>query len=361
MPNDNPKVFVSVGRSRDRTQDDFVEAVESRIKAQGLVPCTVGRNYFTDELALKAVVDLMKQCHGAVIIAFERYHYPSGTEFRDHGQRQKALSNVRLPTVWNQTEAAMAYVHGLPTLLVIEDGLREEGFFEHEYPWPINRMTLATSALGSERFAGAFAGWARKVNEHMLKSPLPIESGAADKPPIKPIAIDSANPVSLESRDEAKKTGRTVWDFLGSLLEKRKALYWTNAVAWTLLAAGTYAASSGLIGVQFGKVESSSGISSSPFVHWWTLSAPPGIPDCSRAVLETLNAAGSTKIETAEVEDGMRTNVGDFGSLTGWISCIDRRSDTFVYIGVAGGDSTDAKNKMAQLRDLLRSHLRQPN
>jgi hypothetical protein len=186
MQSDNLKVFVSVGRTRDRAQDEFVAAIEERIRAQGLRPCTVGRNYFTDELALKAVIDLMKECHGAVVIAFERYHYSSGTEFRDHPHRQQAFSDVRLPTVWNQTEAAMAYVHGLPTLLVAEEGLRKEGFFEHEYPWPVNWMNLTAAALGSERFAGAFAGWMRKVREH-----------ASRKPPV-PVVEQSVGRVSTE-------------------------------------------------------------------------------------------------------------------------------------------------------------------
>ena len=35
------KIFVSVGRTRDNTHEDFVAAIEARLRAEGLQPYTV--------------------------------------------------------------------------------------------------------------------------------------------------------------------------------------------------------------------------------------------------------------------------------------------------------------------------------
>ena len=166
----NPiKVFVSVGRARDDNQTKFIEAIEDRLKAEGLYPCTVGRNFYRNEAPLIAVKDLMKECHGAVVIALERFHFPEGVELR--GKNQKLMKNVKLPTVWNQTEAAMAYSYDLPTLLIAETGLEPQGFLEKGSQWIVHRMVvspnnLALKELVSPAFNGALADWKEKVNKH---------------------------------------------------------------------------------------------------------------------------------------------------------------------------------------------------
>ena len=41
------QVFVSVGGPANDRQEQFVRAVEDRLRAEGLAPCTVGRNTFS--------------------------------------------------------------------------------------------------------------------------------------------------------------------------------------------------------------------------------------------------------------------------------------------------------------------------
>ena len=51
-------VFVSVGAAATEQQEAFIRAVEDRLRSEGLVPHTVGRNTFSVDTPLKTVSDL---------------------------------------------------------------------------------------------------------------------------------------------------------------------------------------------------------------------------------------------------------------------------------------------------------------
>src|SRR4051812_40867945 len=100
-------VFVSVGTGLSERQENFVAAVESRLRAVGLNPRTIGRNTFSADAPLDAVTNLMDECAGTVVIALERFYFPSGEE-RPGSAKGRSLRDVSMPTAWNQIEAAMA-------------------------------------------------------------------------------------------------------------------------------------------------------------------------------------------------------------------------------------------------------------
>ena len=156
------KVFVSVGGTATEKQEAFVRAVEDRLRAAKLSPCTVGRNTFSSDSPLKAVTALMNECSGAVVIAFERMFFSSGIEKRG-GPRETALNDIRLPTAWNQIEAAMAYSRNLPLMVIVEEGLRSEGLLERGYDWYVQRVPLDTTFLNTNEFNGILASWKSKM------------------------------------------------------------------------------------------------------------------------------------------------------------------------------------------------------
>src|SRR3954447_16307491 len=158
---DQLNVFMSVGGTISDKQESFVCAVENRLRAEGLVPHTVGRNAFSTDAPLKTVTDLMDKCAGCLVIALERSYFPSGMEKRG-GPKESALMNVKLPTPWNQIEAAMAYSRGLPLMVVVEDGLRGEGLLERGYDWYVQSVSPEATALHSNEFNGVLASWKQK-------------------------------------------------------------------------------------------------------------------------------------------------------------------------------------------------------
>lgn len=155
-------VFVSVGGTATAQQEAFVRGVEERLRSEGLVPHTVGRNTFSSDSPLKAVTELMDRCSGTVVIALERSYFPTGVDKRG-GPKETALSDVRLPSPWNQIEAAMSYARGLPIMVVVESGLKSEGLLERGHDWHLQWVTPDVAALHSNEFNGVLASWKDKM------------------------------------------------------------------------------------------------------------------------------------------------------------------------------------------------------
>ncbi|MBK9999366.1 MAG: hypothetical protein IPO99_20090 [Nitrospira sp.] len=161
-------VFVSVGGTATERQEAFVRAVEDRLRSEGMIPHTVGRNTFSADAPLKTVTELLDKCSGTLVIALERSHFASGTEKRG-GPKEITLTDVKLPTPWNQIEAAMTYARGLPLMVVVEAGLKSEGLLERGYDWYVQWVQLEASALHSTEFSGVLASWKQKMAQTSKK------------------------------------------------------------------------------------------------------------------------------------------------------------------------------------------------
>jgi hypothetical protein len=155
-------IFVSVGSTATDQQEAFVRAVEDRLRSEGLEPHSVGRNTFSSDAPLKTVTELLKKCSGVVVIALERTYFPAGAEKRG-SKKETALSEVRLPTPWNQIEAAMAYTLGRPLLMIVEEGVKSEGLLERGYDWYVQFCKPDASALTTAEFNGVLASWKGKI------------------------------------------------------------------------------------------------------------------------------------------------------------------------------------------------------
>lgn len=170
-------VFVSVGGTATDQQEAFIRAVEDRLRSEGLVPHTVGRNTFSFDAPLKTVTELLEKCSGTVVIALERTYFASGIEKRG-GPKESALSDIRLPTPWNQIEAAMAYSRGHPLMVVVESGLKSEGLLERGNDWYVQWVKPDAAALTTTEFNGVLASWKQKLLQPQKK--LPMLKAAAD-------------------------------------------------------------------------------------------------------------------------------------------------------------------------------------
>jgi hypothetical protein len=91
---DEMSAFVSVGGAATDQQETFIRAIEQRLLSEGIIPHTVGRNTFSADAPLKTVIELLDKCSGAVVIALERFYFPSGIEKRG-GPGEKKMSEPR--------------------------------------------------------------------------------------------------------------------------------------------------------------------------------------------------------------------------------------------------------------------------
>ena len=168
-------IFVSVGGTATEEQESFVQAIEERLRSEDLIPTTVGRNRFSADAPLKAVIECMNDSSGAIIIALERTYFPFGFEKRG-GTKEKELSEKKYATPWNQIEAALAYSSGLPIMVIVEEGVHEEGLLEKGYDWYVMSIKLEPSTLNSSEFNGVLSSWKRKVESHQTKKTHPFDN-----------------------------------------------------------------------------------------------------------------------------------------------------------------------------------------
>jgi hypothetical protein len=208
-------VFVSVGGTATEQQETFIRAVEDRLRSEGLVPHTVGRNTFSSDAPLKTVTELLDKCSGTVVIALERTYFASGIEKRG-GPKESVLSEIRLPTPWNQIEAAMAYSRGHPLMVVVESGLKSEGLLERGNDWYVQWVKPDAAALTTTEFNGVLANWKQKLLQPQKKLPMP--KAAADL---------------------------TIAELIGSL---KPTQLWSVLASLAVLVAGAFALGSKLLG-----------------------------------------------------------------------------------------------------------------
>jgi len=208
-------VFVSVGGTATERQEAFVRAVEDRLRSEGLVPHTVGRNTFSADAPLKTVTELLDRCSGTVVIALERTYFAAGIEKRG-GSKESALTEVKLPTPWNHIEAAMSYARDLPLMVIVEAGLKSEGLLERGYDWYVQWVNPEAAALTSNEFNGVLASWKKKMVDAPKK------------------AVSSKAPADL-----------TVAELLGGL---KPVQLWSVLVGLAALVAGAFALGGKLFG-----------------------------------------------------------------------------------------------------------------
>ena len=113
------RVFVSVPRDHnlEAPQRALKHAILTELRTKGLEP----QEFQVSGLPLRspytfdAVRDVMGRCHGALILAFARWHDPQG------------MNGKAIPTVWNHFEGAFALALKKEILVVTEENVAEDG------------------------------------------------------------------------------------------------------------------------------------------------------------------------------------------------------------------------------------------
>ncbi|MGD1066544.1 MAG: hypothetical protein ABR975_06985 [Vulcanimicrobiaceae bacterium] len=162
-------VFMSLGTPVDEKQEAFVHALEERLRSEGILTYSVGRNTFSSDAPLKTITNRLDTCVGTVVVALERFYFPSGIE-NPGGRRERAIGEIRLSTTWNQIEASMSYSRNLPLLVIVDERLRTDGLLESGYDWYVLRLNPIPSSLSTPEFNGVLASWKKK-----------LESGQSEK------------------------------------------------------------------------------------------------------------------------------------------------------------------------------------
>ena len=155
-------IFLSVGRTATDEQEAFVREVELLLQEHDLTPHNLGRSDYSAEKPLKAIEELMDRCAGSVIIAFERLFVEAGVDRRGSADA-RTLASEGVTTVWNQIEAAMAYVKRKPLLVIMEKGIVQQGLLSHGADWHVQQVSLDPKELRSAETIGRLKEWKSRV------------------------------------------------------------------------------------------------------------------------------------------------------------------------------------------------------
>ena len=155
------KVFVSAGTPANDSQREFRDAVMRAIEIAGLTPRPLSARDWDYKHPLSPIRRAIDDCAGAIIIAYARYQFPSGTELRKDGSLP--LSETSFPTVWNHIEGAMAYENGLPLLVIAQTGLRRDAILEETGDIKPFWVDITPSAIQADSFIGCLSSWKQDV------------------------------------------------------------------------------------------------------------------------------------------------------------------------------------------------------
>jgi hypothetical protein len=157
-------IFLSCGTPHDKSQEDFIAAVEAHLESHSCTPQTVGRSVYSARQPVEASRDLIGSCHGAIVIAFERTRIIAGLDRPDSPQ-QKDIHDESHPTIWNQMEAAMAYAQRVPILTFVQSGLKRQGMLSDRFEWKAIETDLRPALLASKEFKQVFSEWIALVKK----------------------------------------------------------------------------------------------------------------------------------------------------------------------------------------------------
>lgn len=149
------QVFVSMGFPYTKSQNEFLDALIELLRSCDVEPRVMNKTDYPKGNPLKDVSETMRQCHGAIVVAFERTYFESGIE-RKH---KIDLKSVRYTTPWNQIEASLAFALQIPIFVLMEPNLWEEGLLEQKFDWYVDRISISAAALSNKdvRLVPSFA------------------------------------------------------------------------------------------------------------------------------------------------------------------------------------------------------------
>jgi hypothetical protein len=151
-------VFVSMGSPYTASQKEFLDALIELLRSCDVEPRVMNKTDYPTGSPLKDISRVMKECHGVIVVASERTYFESGLE-----KRQTPLQSVRYSTPWSQIEASMGFAHGIPIIVLMEPGLREEGLLEEKYDWYVERIRISPESLADKDVQNRVRAWCRLV------------------------------------------------------------------------------------------------------------------------------------------------------------------------------------------------------
>ncbi len=154
-------IFVSrpsvIARKFERQYTVF----EKYLKRRGCMPHRLGAGQFSLDAPLKAVMDLMRKCRGAIILGYPQYEIVSQI---NRAEKQEAGLGLKVPTPWNQIEGTIAFCRNIPVLVIAQHGIAG-GIFDLGVTgeFVLNTNLASKDWHKKKEFQGIFQEWKNRI------------------------------------------------------------------------------------------------------------------------------------------------------------------------------------------------------
>ena len=152
-------IFISRPNWVDEPYKKGLDIFLTRLTDLGFQPRTLGTTDYPTKAPLDGVIEIMKECKGAVILGYPQISINSGSI------KGKKLDDViALPTEWNHIEAGLAYSKKLPLLVIHHIGINRGIFDRGALNSFLFSKDLTNPAWSNEEdISGAIRSWRDEV------------------------------------------------------------------------------------------------------------------------------------------------------------------------------------------------------
>lgn len=152
-------IFISRPNWVDEPYRKGLKIFLTRLTDLGFQPRTLGTTDYPTKAPLDGVIDIMKECKGAVILGYPQISIKSGSI------KGKDINEIiELPTEWNHIEAGLAYSKKLPLLVIHHSGINRGIFDRGSLNSFLFSKDLTNPAWSNEEdISGAIRSWRDEV------------------------------------------------------------------------------------------------------------------------------------------------------------------------------------------------------
>jgi hypothetical protein len=154
-----PRIFISMGSPYNDEYLQFRDALEEFLRNHCKAdPRIIDKNEYPSGNPLDKIREVMRTCHGVIVVAYERKYIERGTEKRG-SERAIQLSKQSYTTPWNHIESAMAYTLDLPIYIICQNGLVAEGLIETKMDWYVLNSEISKSIFTKTQTVESIKSW----------------------------------------------------------------------------------------------------------------------------------------------------------------------------------------------------------
>lgn len=157
-------VFVSRPSLLNERQEHFWGVLEEHMMSSGLQPRTLGLGIDVpkQEGGMYDVLDLLEQCHGAVVLGLSQVKVERAT-FKAGTNKPRDAEQCEFVTPWNHMEACMAFANKIPLLIIREESVYPDGVFDRSCLRMTPYVTDLSKSSLQGRFDSMFQSWIEEV------------------------------------------------------------------------------------------------------------------------------------------------------------------------------------------------------